>query len=302
MELFRQTLWFLLCWIVGFLLASILISTLAPLLGIHDFEYLLEQIKKGEYLEHLNTLKIIQMIGHFCIYTIPPILFANFLMRQKIATYLYLDTKFKPVNIPLILLLFLAAYPVAMWVYYLNMQIVPDAWVAKETLEVEMRMMEMKTPTDLALNLLMLGIVAGLGEELLFRGVIQRLSMLFFKNIHVAIWFTGLIFSLIHFQPEGFFPRFLLGTLLGYVFLWTGSLWASIIGHITFNASQVMIFYLFVDTFKHSDPKSMPDFPIIYSIISLLILIFACFGLMRLNTSLDVEKYAKLPETAKLPF
>jgi membrane protease YdiL (CAAX protease family) len=304
MDLLRHTLWFLICWLAGFLLASLVLQLLAPMFGINDFAYLLEKIKAGEYLEHITTLKIIQMLGHLSVYTVPPLLFANFLMRTKATSYLYLNTRFKLVNIPLILALFILAYPIAMWLYYINMQIIPAAWIANDTLEVEMRMMEMKNPMDLILNILMLGVVAGVGEELLFRGVIQRLSMHYFKNIHTAIWMTALLFSLIHFQPEGFFPRFLLGALLGYVFLWTGSLWASILGHVTFNASQVVLFYMLVDINEVADPSKMPDFPIVFSVLSVLIFMIIIWGLVRLNKNrgLDLTKYMVLPEAAKLPF
>ena len=304
MDLLRHTLWFLICWLAGFLLASLVIQLLAPMFGINDFTYLLEKIKEGEFLEHITTLKIIQMLGHLCVYTIPPLLFANFLMRTKATSYLYLNTHLKLIDIPLIIGLFILAYPIAMWLYYINMQLIPATWIANDTLEVEMRMMEMKHPMDLILNVLMLGVVAGVGEELLFRGVVQRLCMHYFKSIHSAIWVTALLFSLIHFQPEGFLPRFLLGALLGYVFLWTGSLWASILGHVTFNASQVALFYILVDVNKVADPSKMPDFSILFSVLSVLIFIFIGYGLIRLNKNkgLDLTKYMVLPETAKLPF
>jgi hypothetical protein len=64
------------------------------------------------------------------------------------------------------------------------------------------------------------------------------------KNSHWAVWITAAIFSFIHFQFYGFVPRFLLGALLGYLFVWSGSLLITIIGHAFYNAAQIVLVYL----------------------------------------------------------
>ena len=53
--------------------------------------------------------------------------------------------------------------------------------------------------------------IPAIGEELLFRGAVQRLFLRWVRNPHVAIWVTGTLFSFIHFQFYGFLPRMVLG-------------------------------------------------------------------------------------------
>ena len=62
----------------------------------------------------------------------------------------------------------------------------------------------------LAVNILIIGILAGLSEELLFRGCFQRLLTTGGVNRHVAIWTVAICFSALHFQLFGFVPRILL--------------------------------------------------------------------------------------------
>lgn len=77
-------------------------------------------------------------------------------------------------------------------------------------------------------------------EELFFRGAIQYYFSKKFGAIP-AIWLTGFLFSLIHFQIYGFFARFLLGTFFGYLVFWSGSLLPAILGHFIFNASSLFL-------------------------------------------------------------
>lgn len=92
----------------------------------------------------------------------------------------------------------------------------------------------------LLLNLVVLAILPGIGEELAFRGVLQS----FFRNRHTAVWVTAFIFSFMHFQFYGFIPRMLMGALLGYALVWSGRIGYSIIMHVTNNAMSVLVFYL----------------------------------------------------------
>jgi membrane protease YdiL (CAAX protease family) len=130
---------------------------------------------------------------------------------------------------------------------------------------------------------MLLGLVAGIGEELLYRGVIQRLIGNYAKNMHLAVWATALVFSITHFQPEGLLPRFLMGAFLGYLCVWTGSLWSSIIAHISFNSIQVFIFYNFIDSEKIGSIYQKPDFSILLTIILTGIFIFASFLIWKIN-------------------
>jgi hypothetical protein len=96
---------------------------------------------------------------------------------------------------------------------------------------------------DLIINLIIIAIIPAIGEELLFRGVLQRQINIWSKNGHLAVWIAAFVFSAIHLQFYGFLPRLILGALFGYFYLWSNNLWVPIIAHFINNASAVMISY-----------------------------------------------------------
>ncbi|MDR0830346.1 MAG: CPBP family intramembrane metalloprotease [Prevotellaceae bacterium] len=96
----------------------------------------------------------------------------------------------------------------------------------------------------LLVNLLVIALIAAVCEEVLFRGFLQKVFEKEFKNAHLAIWLSAFIFSAIHLQFYGFFPRMLLGAAFGYIVFWTGSLWLPILAHFINNAIGVITFYV----------------------------------------------------------
>lgn len=111
------------------------------------------------------------------------------------------------------------------------------------------RMLGETSPTGLLLNFVVIALLAGLGEEMLFRGTLQRLLAEAFSPrrrraglavshgaVVGAIWLTAFLFSAIHLQFYGLVPRMLLGAWLGYLLWWTGSLWVPVLAHALNNA------------------------------------------------------------------
>ncbi len=99
------------------------------------------------------------------------------------------------------------------------------------------------TPITFIFTFLVVAVVPGLGEELVFRGLIQTELVRALKNPHVAIWISSAIFSAIHLQFYGFFPRLLLGAFMGYLYYWSGNLWIAVIAHFVNNGLQVIGLY-----------------------------------------------------------
>jgi len=102
-----------------------------------------------------------------------------------------------------------------------------------------------ENPGIFLLSFLVIAIVPAIGEELLFRGLIQNQTHYFFKNIHLSIWLTALLFSLFHLQFYGLIPRLLLGVLFGYLYYWSGTLWIPILAHFVNNGVALIMAYLF---------------------------------------------------------
>ena len=94
------------------------------------------------------------------------------------------------------------------------------------------------------MNVIIIAVIPAIGEEMIFRGVFQKLFQNLFKSGHTAIWVTSFFFSAIHFQFFGFVPRFILGLVFGYLFFWSGTLWLPVISHFVNNAVPVIGTYL----------------------------------------------------------
>jgi hypothetical protein len=95
----------------------------------------------------------------------------------------------------------------------------------------------------LLVNLLMIGVLAAVGEELIFRGVLQRLLTGMVKSPHLAIILTAILFSAFHFQFFSFLPRFVLGIVLGYLMYLGRSIWFPILAHFVNNTMGVVYYY-----------------------------------------------------------
>lgn len=95
----------------------------------------------------------------------------------------------------------------------------------------------------LIFNLIMIALLPAIGEELIFRGIIQRGLQKELGNPHLAIWIAAALFSAIHMQFLGFVPRLLMGVAMGYIFFWSGNLWYPMIAHFTNNAMAVILPY-----------------------------------------------------------
>lgn len=102
-------------------------------------------------------------------------------------------------------------------------------------------MLKTDTIGGLCLNIFVIAIVPAISEEILFRGVIQNILKQWFRNIHWAVIVAGFIFSAIHGQFYGFLPRFALGIMLGYLFVYSRSIWVPVIAHFVNNATVAVV-------------------------------------------------------------
>jgi len=123
------------------------------------------------------------------------------------------------------------------------------------------------TAGSFSVNFVMIAVLPAIGEELIFRGVFQRILTRLFNSGHLAILITSIVFSALHLQFYGFLPRFILGLVFGYLFFWSGTLWLPVIAHFVNNAVSVILVYL-----QNSDSSSIPDEISLWKQVSLLML------------------------------
>lgn len=118
----------------------------------------------------------------------------------------------------------------------------------------------------LILNICALGLLPALCEEFFFRGAMQPLFEQWTRNKHLAVWITAFIFSAIHLEFLGFFPRLLLGAYLGYLFVWSRSIWLSATAHFMHNALSVVSVYIASQRNIDLDAVDVTEYlPIIYA-------------------------------------
>jgi len=88
-----------------------------------------------------------------------------------------------------------------------------------------------------------MAIVPALGEEIFFRGVMMRFVRQRSRSMVLPVIFTATLFSLSHTNIYGYLSIFLAGVLLAVIYNLTGSLWCSILAHMSFNGLQVILMY-----------------------------------------------------------
>ncbi len=87
---------------------------------------------------------------------------------------------------------------------------------------------------------LLIAVLPALGEELVFRGLLQPAIIRALGSAQVGVWLTAFVFGLVHFQFAGILPRIFLGAVLGFLAFYSGRLWVPIVAHMLFNGSQVV--------------------------------------------------------------
>jgi membrane protease YdiL (CAAX protease family) len=112
------------------------------------------------------------------------------------------------------------------------------------TLIIQEKILSQKTIVGVLQSVLIMSVFPGILEELFFRGILLH-NLRKKINVHAAIWLVGLLFSIIHFEWEGFVPRWVLGAGLGYLYQRTGNLWYPILAHVGNNLMSICLFHYF---------------------------------------------------------
>lgn len=97
----------------------------------------------------------------------------------------------------------------------------------------------------LLINIIVLAVFPAIAEEYYFRGALMNIFGRVFNNIHITVWLVAIIFSAIHVQFLGFFPRMILGAFFGYMLVWTNNIWVPIVGHFVNNALVAVFAYYY---------------------------------------------------------
>lgn len=148
----------------------------------------------------------------------------------------------------LTILLMTASLPLVLFALNIN-QLVPfpePFTAATEQTEALLKgLLIMENPGEFLANLAVIALLPAIGEEIVFRGVVQQQLMRRIANPWVALTVSAAIFSFIHFQFDGFLPRLMLGFLLGWLYWKTQNFWIPVLAHFFNNGLQVVGQYLY---------------------------------------------------------
>ncbi len=237
---------------------------------------MLSNINDSANIPLLKFFQILQTLGMFIL---PPLVLAIFL-DDKPLQFLKLNIKPSWIMIGIVSLIILVGSPLIEWISIVNQHLVLPSWMSSiedwmrnsenQAIQITEAFLSTKSISGLLGNLFIVAVLPAIGEELLFRGLLQKLIKDLTRNSHLAIWITAALFSALHLQFFGFLPRMLLGALFGYLLEWTGTLWLPIIAHFINNAAGVITFFV-TGTGLEPDKADAPifgDSSFIYAILS----------------------------------
>ena len=261
--------------LLGMLLTGLFTQLLANVFGWSD-EVLagnvtadspVEDIWKVRFLAGLNQLLVIMM----------PALLTLFSLRKQIFKSVGMQEAPGWNNVLWACAFMIISTPLVLYIFEWNKMIpMPDTMkaLADQANETIKAIMNMPTANELIVNLLLIAVIPAFGEELLFRGVIQRQLMRRWSP-WLAIVVTGALFSLFHFQMDGFVPRWMLGIVLGWLYWQTGNFWVVVAAHFFNNGIQVVAQYFYAKQLTNIDLEQDVHIPFYAALISAALVLLA---------------------------
>lgn len=270
-----------------FLLAALLVFGLiiGSVLGV------IFPIVTGSDIMGLNSLRFMQISSQIFTFVLPPIVYALLIkedpfkslgFNKTTITWLFLGVAMMYAILPLNSVF-------AEWNANIKF---PDSMTDFERLlqdmqeratEIMERFVNVTSIGGLILNLFMIAGLAALGEELLFRSIIQTSLIKVCKNAHIGIIIASAIFSIIHMEFYGLLPRFVLGMLLGYMYYYSRSIWIPIAMHFANNGTIVFLYYLNNIGTTNIDVEGFGKTNIFVLILSIIAMVALFWFTIKLN-------------------
>lgn len=248
--------------IFGMLLLTLMYLAGTIIFGV-DAATLSDDLLAGAGETNINFLRYLVFMQDICLFIVPALIILFLLKPAYGKSDIYLTLP-RINEVALVILLAFCLFPVTSFAGELNSGMHLPGWLS----EVEKWMVEKEDDAGklinllivsdtfwmMLLNLLMIAVLPAISEELIFRGVFQKIFYGFFKSGHPAIWLTAIIFSTLHFQFFGLIPRVILGLVFGYLYFWSGTLWLPVIAHFVNNAVPVLGEYIKGSDYVTSQP------------------------------------------------
>lgn len=240
----------LLIFFIGFqVLGSFLGALLAyPFFPGKPEEYMQAFSNPTRFPEFRLSLLIIQAVGATVGMIILPYYFLK--TQERTLTGYFRTPFFQPIFIILILVIVFMGFNsfFIQWNQEAHLPFGIEEWarpLEDKLAETTKYLTELNSIPELVLAFIAIAIIPAIGEEIIFRGLIQNDFYRATRNAHVAIWMSAFLFSAIHLQFYGFVPRLFLGALFGYLYFWSGNLWMPVFAHFVNNGFTLLTLILY---------------------------------------------------------
>lgn len=234
----------------------------------------------------LNIVRMLQISGQIGLFILPPLAYALLVSKKPFQKLGFISLKHWGILLAGIAIMFIAL-PLIHFLNELNLQIkLPEAlsglenWMLSKEEEAAVlseRFLAVENSSGLLINLFMIALLPALGEEMVFRGVLQPLFIRLVKNAWLGIFIAALLFGIMHLQFYGLIPRVVLGMFLGWFYFYSGSLWIPVLMHFLNNGTAVVAYYLhhngFIDVEMENFGSVQNQLYIVLSLIAVTALI-----------------------------
>jgi membrane protease YdiL (CAAX protease family) len=279
--------------VIAFWIIFQMLSLLSGMLIFsYDFSEILVAFENLDEAQNLALLKYIQAGTSIGMFILASLVSAYFISDNPVS-FLKLDRIPGWFIIVIVCILIVITLPMNNYLTYLNGKLqVPEGiyWLQEyfERKEGEMenimvKFLKVSGPVPLLINIFVIALIPAIGEELLFRGIVQPLASKGFRSIHAGVILTAFLFGILHFQFLSFLPRFVLGILLGYIYLYTASLWMPILAHFVNNGLAVVFYYMYYSgqTGDQLEDMGTPGHAPFYTFISIILVVMLLYFLRK---------------------
>ncbi len=228
----------------GFFLLNIALSTLF----FSDLSQVLTDKDAVITAETVTRFKWAQLFSSTIIFILPALLFGYFSSPQMLP-YVGLQKNASLILLLMSIVLLFVIQPFVSWLGSFNASLnfggMQEQLVKMEELynRAMQTFLQMRSPFDVMVNLLIMALLPAIGEELFFRGSLQKVLLRMSGKPWLAIIISSVIFALLHGTFFKVLPIFALGLMLGSVYYLTRNLWYNIIIHFLNNGFAVLAVY-----------------------------------------------------------
>lgn len=251
----------------------------------------------NKHVSELNILRISQISSQLFTFVLPPFLYACLVKEKPMKSLSFCKTPLLYFVIGFVMMYAITPLNNVFGVWNAGLELPESMAVLEEMMknlqesatQLTEKMLNVSNVSGLIINLFMIAGLAAIGEELLFRSLLQPFLIKICKNAHLGIFLASAIFSFIHFEFYGFLPRLVLGLLLGYMFFYSRSIWVPILMHFTNNATAVVIYYLNNKGITNIDVDGSTETNITYVLLSIVAMTVLFWLTIRINKKQNKE-------------